>query len=50
MRPKVEAACAFAQHSAQRAVIGALSDIERLVSGEAGTSVSVGEQAGVRYR
>lgn len=48
MGPKVEAACDFAQRSGRRAVIGALSDIERLVTGEAGTSVSAAEidQAG----
>ncbi|PXW14944.1 carbamate kinase [Paraburkholderia caballeronis] len=40
MGPKVEAACAFARQSGQRAVIGSLADIDRLVTGEAGTSIS----------
>jgi len=41
MGPKVEAACDFARRSGRRATIGALSDIEALVAGRAGTSVSV---------
>jgi carbamate kinase len=41
MGPKVEAACDFARRSGQRAAIGALSDIARLVTGEAGTSITV---------
>ncbi|MGA0610783.1 carbamate kinase [Caldimonas sp. KR1-144] len=35
--PKVEAACEFALATGKPAVIGSLDDIERLVSGEAGT-------------
>ncbi|RQT62254.1 carbamate kinase [Burkholderia cepacia] len=39
MGPKVEAVCDFAQTTGRRAVIGALSDIARLVDDTAGTSV-----------
>jgi len=37
MGPKVEAACSFVEHSGQRAVIGSLKDIEKMVSGISGT-------------
>ncbi|MFP3505943.1 carbamate kinase [Burkholderia sp. SIMBA_062] len=40
MGPKVEAACEFARLTGRRAAIGALADIERLVAGTAGTSIS----------
>jgi carbamate kinase len=40
MAPKVEAACRFAEATGRRAAIGALSDVARLVRGEAGTQVS----------
>lgn len=40
MRPKVEAACRFAEQTGQRATIGALAEITRLVAGDAGTSIS----------
>jgi carbamate kinase len=39
MLPKVEAACDFARHTGRAAAIGALADIERLVTGEAGTRI-----------
>jgi len=39
MRPKVEAACAFADATGRRATIGALQQLEALVAGTAGTSV-----------
>jgi carbamate kinase len=39
MGPKVEAACAFVEATGQRAAIGALADIERIVDGSAGTLV-----------
>jgi carbamate kinase len=39
MAPKVEAACDFARRTGHRAVIGALSDIEQMVAGTAGTSI-----------
>ena len=37
MGPKVEAACSFVVRSGQRAVIGSLKDIEKMVNGTAGT-------------
>ncbi len=42
MGPKVEAACAFVQATGRRAVIGALANIEALLSGEGGTQISPG--------
>jgi carbamate kinase len=39
MGPKVDAACDFVATTGQRAAIGALADIERIVAGEAGTIV-----------
>jgi carbamate kinase len=39
MGPKVEAAIRFVNATGRRAAIGCLDDIERIVSGEAGTSV-----------
>jgi len=39
MGPKVEAAVRFVEATGQRAAIGALDDIEEIVSGRAGTSV-----------
>jgi carbamate kinase len=39
MGPKVEAACHFVNATGQRAAIGALKDIERIVEGDAGTQV-----------
>jgi carbamate kinase len=50
MLPKVEAACAFATRTpGHRAAIGGLTDIDRMLSGEAGTLVST-EFEGVIYR
>jgi carbamate kinase len=40
MAPKVQAACQFAR-TGKTAVIGAIADIDRLVSGQAGTRVSM---------
>ena len=40
MRPKVEAACEFATRTGNTAAIGALADIGRILSGQAGTLVS----------
>ena len=37
MRPKVEAACGFVRRSGGRAVIGALTDMQGMVAGTAGT-------------
>jgi len=39
MGPKVEAAVRFVEHTGKRAAIGALTDIEKLVDGVAGTQV-----------
>ncbi|HMN28301.1 MAG TPA: carbamate kinase [Caldilineaceae bacterium] len=39
MGPKVEAAVEFVEKTGKRAAIGALEDIERIVKGEAGTTV-----------
>lgn len=41
MEPKVEAACAFVRRSGQRAVIGALADLEGMVNGTAGTQFTI---------
>ncbi len=42
MGPKVEAVCDFAKRTGKCAVIGALEDIEAIVDGQAGTTVSTG--------
>jgi carbamate kinase len=42
MGPKVEAACAFVEKTGKRAAIGALSEIEAIVEGDAGTTVHPG--------
>lgn len=42
MGPKVEAACRFVEATGKRAAIGALADIRKLVSREAGTQVMPG--------
>ncbi len=42
MGPKVEAACAFVEATGKPAVIGAISDIGKLCTGEAGTIVGIG--------
>lgn len=39
MAPKVQSACEFASRTGHRAVIGSLTDIERMIAGTAGTSV-----------
>ena len=39
MGPKVEAAVRFVEATGKRAAIGALADIEKIVEGQAGTSV-----------
>lgn len=49
MGPKIQAACEFAEHTGKTAVIGALSDIEAIVNGTAGTRVSISEE-GISYR
>jgi len=40
MKPKVDAACWFATSTGNIAAIGALADLDRIVAGEAGTTVS----------
>ncbi|MFS6936920.1 Carbamate kinase 1 [Neisseria animaloris] len=49
MGPKVQAAVNFARNTGKTAVIGELSDIERIVAGEAGTRISKDTQ-GIEYR
>ena len=39
MGPKVEAACRFVERTGKTAVIGALSEIEKILAGESGTRV-----------
>ena len=39
MGPKVEAAIRFVEATGKRAAIGSLADIEKIVSGDAGTTV-----------
>ena len=48
MLPKVIAACDFARATGNAAVIGALTDIEAMLTGTAGTRVST-ERDGVVY-
>lgn len=40
MGPKVEAACRFAAATGNRAAIGALKDLRKIIAGEAGTTVA----------
>jgi carbamate kinase len=44
MGPKVEAACTFVEETGRIAAIGALEDIQEIVSGDAGTSVHPDER------
>jgi carbamate kinase len=48
MGPKVEAACRFAARTGQKAVIGALEDLPRIISGDAGTTVLAAHE-GITY-
>ena len=41
MGPKVEAACDFVLRTGERAVIGALADITKMVEGKAGTQFTI---------
>ena len=41
MGPKVEAACDFVRRTGERAVIGALADLEGMVEGSAGTQFTI---------
>jgi carbamate kinase len=40
MAPKVEAACRFVERTGRHASIGALNDLQDVVAGRAGTTVS----------
>jgi carbamate kinase len=48
MGPKVEAACRFARATGKRAAIGELAQLERIIAGEAGTTIS-NEVQGIVY-
>jgi carbamate kinase len=48
MGPKVEAACRFASATGKSAAIGALSDLGKIIAGEAGTTVSP-KETGIVY-
>ena len=47
MGPKVEAACRFVEKTGKTAVIGALSEIDKILAGKAGTRVV--KEEGVIY-
>ena len=49
MLPKVQAACEFVAATGHKAAIGGLDDIEKMLSGAAGTIVTT-EQDGIAYR
>ena len=48
MGPKVNAACRFAKTTGNRAAIGALADLGKILTGEAGTTISV-KETGIVY-
>jgi carbamate kinase len=48
MGPKVEAACRFARTTGQRAAIGQLCDLRRILNGEAGTLIAM-DAPGIEY-
>ncbi len=48
MGPKVEAACRFARATGKQAAIGSLTDLEKILEGRAGTTVSMREE-GIVY-
>lgn len=48
MGPKVQAACRFASQTGKTAAIGSLSDLGRILSGDAGTTVST-DSSGVTW-
>ncbi|MGD2127939.1 MAG: carbamate kinase [Lysobacterales bacterium] len=48
MEPKVSAACQFARETGHRAAIGQLSDLNAIMSGRAGTSIST-QADGIHY-
>jgi carbamate kinase len=45
MGPKVDAACHFARATGKKAAIGALADLERIIAGTAGTTISAHGEA-----
>jgi carbamate kinase len=45
MGPKVDAACRFAERTGKRAAIGALADLDRMLNGEAGTTITTAATA-----
>ncbi len=42
MGPKVDAACRFVERTGKRAAIGTLADLDRMLTGEAGTTITNG--------
>ena len=46
--PKVEPACRFVSATGKRAAIGALADLNEVIAGEAGTTVS-SKESGIVY-
>jgi carbamate kinase len=48
MGPKVDAACRFARATGKTAAIGALADLDKIIAGEAGTTISTAE-TGITY-
>jgi carbamate kinase len=48
MGPKVEAACRFALATGKKAAIGALADLNKIIAGEAGTTIS-SKESGIVY-
>jgi carbamate kinase len=48
MGPKVQAACRFAAATGKKAAIGALADLNRILAGQAGTTVS-SKESGIVY-
>ena len=48
MGPKVQAACRFVAATGRKAAIGALADVNRILAGQAGTTVS-SKESGVAY-
>ena len=48
MGPKVDAACRFASATGKKAAIGALADLNAIIAGEMGTTVST-QEAGIVY-
>jgi carbamate kinase len=49
MGPKVQAACRFVKATGKRAAIGDLKDLERILAGEAGTTIEPGGASEITY-